>query len=73
MNAWVNVPHYPAITVSLDDGGHSFVAGQQPFLPLAYLPPGYNYSWIIPTQVLEYEIPYAVHPYSTWILRILLL
>uniref|UniRef100_A0A914C2G0 Aminopeptidase N n=1 Tax=Acrobeloides nanus TaxID=290746 RepID=A0A914C2G0_9BILA len=68
MNAWVNVPHYPAITVSLDDGGQSFVAGQQPFLPLAYLPPGYNYSWIIPTQVLEYEIPYAVNNYSTWIL-----
>lgn len=65
MNAWVNTPHYPAIIVTLDDGGHIIQSGQQPFYPLNLLPSGYNYSWIIPTNVLQY----GNDSFATWIIR----
>uniref|UniRef100_A0A914EJ50 Aminopeptidase n=1 Tax=Acrobeloides nanus TaxID=290746 RepID=A0A914EJ50_9BILA len=55
MDAWVNVPHFPQIDVDLTNDGRAFVPSQEPFLPIWYLPQGYNYSWMIPTYVLDYQ------------------
>lgn len=68
MDAWVNVPHYPMIKVDLDPEGINYVVSQEPWLPLEYLPSGYNYSWIIPTLAHHYGIAYDNW---TWILRTL--
>ena len=66
MDAWVTVPHFPSLTVGTNNAGNTYITGQETFLPLSYLPTGYNYSWYIPTKIFENGLDYGNW---TWITR----
>uniref|UniRef100_A0A7E4UT57 Aminopeptidase n=1 Tax=Panagrellus redivivus TaxID=6233 RepID=A0A7E4UT57_PANRE len=53
MNPWITQPHYPIITVAYDNLHQSYQINQQPFVPNASLPTGYQYQWPVPLELRQ--------------------
>lgn len=53
MNNWVMDVHFPALIVNFDSVNEIYDVFQEPYLPLEYLPSGYNYTWNIPLPIID--------------------